>query len=368
MSQSADAWYVRLPDGRVIRAKSTLAVRHHLESGTIPLESHVRRSPDDDWLILAWTPEFADLVSPGGESGAAPSAARRGAAVLAESAGRGLGVELRTVGVPGMVADLLTALDSALMRHKLLVPAVVGPVVALLFWFGWQGPAEWGQNLSWVPKVVTGLGCLVLGGLCIVLLTQMTFVELSRLRVPRWREVTSGLAGRTLRLMVCYLLVGGGFWLIVLGLRQLPPLLHDPADGVRPWWLGIVTVLTLVLEVGMWPMLGMTLLLGPVVVIEEGSFIKAIGQWLRTVNEHLSRLLLYEALAIALGSFTTLPFLFPVLLAGWSAIGDPRQAETITATLWLLGAIALTPLVTYLIVANVYIYLNVRYEFSPASR
>src|SRR5260370_8737073 len=62
VSQSGDAWFVRFPDGRVIRAAGTNILRKQLHSGRIPSASTVRRSPDDEWVTLEWTEEFADLV------------------------------------------------------------------------------------------------------------------------------------------------------------------------------------------------------------------------------------------------------------------------------------------------------------------
>ena len=35
MKEHYDPWYVRLPDGRTIKAKSTTSVRHHIEAGHI---------------------------------------------------------------------------------------------------------------------------------------------------------------------------------------------------------------------------------------------------------------------------------------------------------------------------------------------
>src|SRR5438874_1789473 len=62
MSQAADYWYVRFPDGRMVRASSTASVRRRLRSGRIPRGSRVRRSPDQEWLALGQAAEFADLV------------------------------------------------------------------------------------------------------------------------------------------------------------------------------------------------------------------------------------------------------------------------------------------------------------------
>src|SRR4051794_35433235 len=113
MTKPADSWYVRLPDGRVLRASSTRAVRHHIRHGRIPLDSRVRRSGYEEWSALEWTSEFAELVRsqrlveaedvattppPPGEPG--------GIAARMDS------LQLQTVGVRGFVEELLAALDS----------------------------------------------------------------------------------------------------------------------------------------------------------------------------------------------------------------------------------------------------------------
>src|SRR5262249_51402978 len=78
MSQPSDVWYVRLPDGRVLRASSTEALRNHLSAGRIPFESWVRRSREEEWVTLAWSQEFSDLVpAPRTNSNTAGRAYRR---------------------------------------------------------------------------------------------------------------------------------------------------------------------------------------------------------------------------------------------------------------------------------------------------
>src|SRR5947199_84132 len=59
MKENRDPWYVRLPDGRVLKAKSTDAVRHHLEAGNIPRNSYARRDPTEEWVELTWIAEFS---------------------------------------------------------------------------------------------------------------------------------------------------------------------------------------------------------------------------------------------------------------------------------------------------------------------
>ena len=44
MSEASDPWFVRFPDGRVVRADSTAVVRRRILSGKIPLASSVRRT------------------------------------------------------------------------------------------------------------------------------------------------------------------------------------------------------------------------------------------------------------------------------------------------------------------------------------
>src|SRR6516162_5372375 len=111
MSQASDAWYVRFPDGRVMHASSTAAVRFHLESGRIPAESRVRRAPYEEWTALDWAPEFADLVPKRGARGSRATL-REPATAAAEGGGAGLranALRLQSVGVRGLAEELLSA-------------------------------------------------------------------------------------------------------------------------------------------------------------------------------------------------------------------------------------------------------------------
>src|SRR5262245_56553459 len=113
MSQASDAWYVRLPDGRVIRARSSEAVRHHLGTGRIPLDSRVRRTPEDEWATLEWTQEFADVYTELLHGAAPTEGAPRAAGGLprrASLASRLDPLQLETVGIRGAVEELLAAL------------------------------------------------------------------------------------------------------------------------------------------------------------------------------------------------------------------------------------------------------------------
>jgi hypothetical protein len=47
---------------------------------------------------------------------------------------------------------------------------------------------------------------------------------------------------------------------------------------------------------------------------------------------------------------------------------QPELQPAVRFTRWVLTGIALSPLLAYLMAANVFIYINLRYESAPASR
>ncbi len=80
---------------------------------------------------------------------------------------------------------------------------------------------------------------------------------------------------------------------------------------------------------------------------------------------------LYEALALGLGLAATLLLALPWLaLFALQAGGRSRNwlPAAIAFTRWVLAGLALAPLLCYLMVANVFIYINLRYESAPAGR
>lgn len=359
-----ESWYVRLPDGRVVRAKTTESVRHNVERGRIPLDCWVRRSHDDEWQSLEWTSEFADLVRRRNEQ----AAARLGPDLRDNGNVTRSSHELRTVGVHGLAPELLSALDTALTRPKLLIAAAVGLLCAVTLLFAplWPAPADF--PLVLLPALVTGLIILVLVGVGSALLTQMTFVELSRLRRAQRSEATYRLTRNALRIVIASLLIGGLVVLAIAGLRVWPGwLIEQQADGGE-LLASLGAVLAIVLEVLLWPVLGLALVIVPIIVIEETGLARALGQWLSLLQQHLGRILLYEALAFALATIAVLPFVLPIVLAGGFTFSDGALLPVKWATLTVLGGLALSPFFAYLVVANVYIYLNLRYETAPTAK
>lgn len=353
MAVPGETWYVRLPDGRRVRARTLDALRAHLRSGRIPWESRARRSGEEGWQPLERFPELSDLLTP-------PE--------MKDGVTRSRPPELRTLGVRGVIEELYNAFDSCLGRVKWGVAAGTGLLLALgLLAFDLLAdfPAE-----PWVPygQAVAAVFLLAVVGVGTYVLTQMTAIELSQFRPARAAEVRDGMPRQTLRLMLAQGIVAGLVIGLMALLRVAPDWLNQLDAGDYAPLLDVsraaLAVVRLLLEVLCWPVLGLALLLlGPVLVIEDYSVLQGLREWLRLLRQHLGRIYLSEALAFALAVVMTLPLLLPVFLtAGYLSGGRDLYAVEVPA-LRLLAGVALTPLIAYLLVANVFIYLNLRYEF-----
>jgi hypothetical protein len=150
-------------------------------------------------------------------------------------------------------------------------------------------------------------------------------------------------------------------------LRTLPGWIAEESGDSGPHLLaGLAGALALLLEVLLWPVLGLALLLPPVMIVEECGLLSALGRWANLVRRRLGRVVLYEALAASLGVVATLPFLVPIAIAGIFSAMEGSLDWVRWLTLSLLAGPALSPLFAFLTVANVYIYINLQYEFSSA--
>jgi hypothetical protein len=333
-----------------VRARSTEALRKSLSSGRIPWESRVRRSGERAWLPLAQVAELADM-------------APREQAVS----------ELRAVGVRGLVEELCNALDSSLSRGKLSAAAAAGLCAGLALLAMELAPLYLEARWNWLGRLGPALFFVVVLSVCTSLLTQMTYIELARLRPARRRELREGLFRNVSRLVLAQVVVGG-FFVGLLALWRWLPAWLEPTALAEPtgWRSGLTSSLLaarLLIEVLGWPIFLMSLLLlGPLVVIEDYSVVRALGEWLRLVRQHLGRIYLYEALAFALGIILMLPLLVPIGLAAGHVLAGREFTQVEEATLSVLIGLALTPLFAYMQVANVFIYLNLRYEFYEHAR
>lgn len=350
----SDQWFVRLPDGRVVVARSTQSVRFHLQSGRIPPGSRLRRGPSEPWSAPEILPEFGEAAAPVVPIPEKPPRSRNGG-------------EMKTTGVRGLMEELFGALDAALARFKVAMAGLAGLVAGMgttaTILSAGALPFPWNLGMG------IGLGSTFVGMLCLVgaLLTRVTFIELSRLRPPRPREIMGGLLRDAVRWTVTVLLVGGTVGAILWSLDRLPAWLAQngsPAFLDPPLW-----VCRLLLEVLCWPVLALIFLAGPVLVVEECGILKGLVQWWSLLRLHLSKVLIYQALAFALAAVISLPFLTPVFLAGLrNAAAGPGQEVVRALTLAGLGGLALAPSLAFIFTANVYVYLNLKYEFSISGR
>ncbi len=284
MSQ-ADFWYVRFPDGRILRAASTAVLRQELDAGHIPLGSTVRRSPSDEWVSLEWSEEFAELVeelavrTPPPRTESRRRRADKAHATANTAADRTATVDARLdparlhrIGVRGFLDELLAALDSTFLAKKLLLGAVAGLLLGALFaleraaWF--ESDSRW-RTMAWS---LLAAGLVVFDGL-IALLTRLTYIELARLHPARWSEALEGLGRLTVWVVVSQLMVGGAAGGLIVLLRWLPFWLGPAAE--QPWntsqqiLAGSALAVGMLLEALLWPWFFFWWLLPPLLAVED---------------------------------------------------------------------------------------------------
>jgi hypothetical protein len=97
------------------------------------------------------------------------------------------------------------------------------------------------------------------------------------------------------------------------------------------------------------------------VIIEPGPVWSALGRWRQLLRRQVFRIFCAEALAVALGSLAALGLALPFLLALWTSPGDGRFVAALGFVGHILAAAACAPLLAYLAVANVFLYLYLAY-------
>jgi hypothetical protein len=380
MKEHYDPWFVRLPDGRTIKAKSTASVRHHVEAGHIPLNSLIRRDSEEEWVALVWVAEFADLGKSAGMISHTTSAAGGFAPHRSGVSARLDPLRLQTVGVRGLIDELIAALDSTLTRSK-MVPAFVAAV--LLCAGVYSAPALL-QSLfdapAWVQQVVVAAFIIVVLSILNALLAKLTHLELSAMRPARMREALKSFGAYFIPVLIANVLVAGCGLMLIALIQNVPHWTADAlrdgqmAAGARPFVTIPVLALVYVLSALIWIVVGLCWLLTPAIVVEESSWLTGIREWRQLLRDHFGRVVVYEGLALMLGVAISLPL---ALAASLALYGGPAahsawpngSGEDVT---WYVGVLrssiyglASAPLIALLPVANVFIYLNLRYEQGP---
>lgn len=353
MATATESWYVRLPNGRTLRARSSDVVRRHLRAGRIPPESRARRPGERRWLPLQRIAEFAGLARV-----RRPKPAVNGAASRPARTAHGAS---RSPGVRGVIGELLQAFDSALNRSKLVIAAAAGIMLAFgVIAFGWAGELPPGAS-SVAGYAGAGIFVLAVTAMASALVTRMTLIELDRQRPDGAGVLSSFLRILAANAVVTAVVVG-----LLFAVRAALPALAASDWGDLNWLrdglTAVAAILRVLLEVGCWAVIALAvLLLGPVVVIEEEPVWTSLRVWLGMLHSQLGRIYVCEAIAFLAAVVMTLPLMVLVSVAAYALSDAMGTLEW--NTLLLMGGLALTPMITYLSVANVFIYINLRYEF-----
>jgi hypothetical protein len=348
MATAIETWYVRLPNGRTVRVRSTDVVRRLVRAGRIPVESRARRTGENRWRPLGRIAEFAAVLP--------VPRPRPTVRVVAP---------LPPPGVRAVTDELLKAADNTLSRPKMTIAALTGVAVAVgVLAIEWAAEAE-----SILASVGAGVFILAAVALAVAQLTRMTLRELDRRRANA--TVRIGLLGEFLRILVALVIVSAVMIGLLLGVRAALAALTTAElgdySGLRDALVVLVAVVRVLVEVCCWAVLALAvLLLGPLMVTEESPIGAGLRDWLGMLRRHLGRVYLYEALALVVAGALALPTLLLVGIAVY-AIGDgmgPVERDTLI----ILGGAASAPWIAYLIVANVFVYINLRYECYFAAR
>jgi len=380
MKTHYDPWYVRLPDDRVMKAKSTDSVRHHVEAGNIPLNSMARRDTHDEWVSLVWINEFADLGD-GNGNGRKPPPKRDMLSLPAMSlpemdldanskptvSARLDPMRLQTVGIRGLVDELIAAFDSTISSGKLLFACVSGMIGALVVFVAIEGTLAVYTRGTWLVEAIFGL---VVGGVLAVVaavLTRQSHLELSRMRPVSLRTAADAIGPFVLRVYLGYAAtIGMGLGLMMV-LQHIPYWLEKPlrtsSMGTLNAVLTIIWSVSVIIAVPVTLLMLLSFLLPPILVVEECSVGDALREWRSLIRQHRARVLIYEGMAIALALVASLPLAIAVRFAL-----DHFQPMVMnwfsTLIPMVLYALAAGPALAFLAIANLFIYLNLRYEYT----
>lgn len=371
MSKTRDTWYIRLPTGQELKAKSTAAVNHHIQTGTIPKSSRARRSRDEEWTQLEWHAEFTEAV----RGNWRPKEAANNEPATSESrplsgiSARLDPMRLRTVGVRGLLEDLIAALDSTFVRGKLAIAAAACVLVGVL----WGVVPDLFMRIvdrldlapTWPSRIITGISVII--SIVILawangLLARMTHLELSTMHPARWRETRRGFFNLGLRLTIAYLFILGGSLLIMGLVEWLPAVIFEESLHVEmPAWLAqivpaLLSAVGVAVEAILFILIGLTWMLAPLLVVEQVPLVAGVREWLGLIREHWNRVVLAEILTLILGTIVTYP-IFRILEY---VIGSYPLLPA--ALRYAAYGVALMPFIAFMAVANVFIYLDVKYE------
>ncbi len=374
MSKVKQTWYIRLPDGRVVRANSTASVRHHLQSGTFPASIMIRRKSETKWVTPEYIDEFADLVPRAEEAalGASPPGSNGTTESIAPNAtmSRIDPLRLQTIGIRGVIEEMAAAVDSAMSRDKFRI-ALLGGIFTLLA----------GTALVWsLPRLVT-MPAYLLNTVFAMILTlgfasvmaavaRLTHLEESLLRPAHWNEVRHGFGAILRRLLPIMVLMPGIPWFLLMLMSNFPQwVVEAMPDAFRLQLVGgVVNVHNLLAGVICWLLVGLSVLLVPIVVVEEELGLSGVlGRWWRIVRDNPEQVFLFGVLVLLFTFVLASPILLTLSqVQGITLMGAATLITQFTADA-LLG-LGLAPALAFFGTATTFIYLNLQYQHSARLR
>ncbi|MEZ6141399.1 MAG: hypothetical protein R3B84_12580 [Zavarzinella sp.] len=405
MKEHYDPWLVRLPDGRTISAKSTAAVRRHMEHGVIPKNSMARRSPEDEWRELEWIAEFADLIHGGPRliapeprplpkefeaeeesitseeakphHATPPPLHRSGSSSSNTTTSTGMHdpLRLQSVGVRGLVDELLTAFDAALKSHKLLTSAlwcaVVAFTIVILGYFAFRI-----TEAIWLTKLITYSVSLAAAAGLFTLISKQAHEEATTAKRVSPMQAIRGIVPEFVQVLLIMLAIYGGGFLVLYLLNLAPEQISKLVSNLSDNLASIVTTLLVIVLKIISIVVVLIMLLGtfaiPIRVVEQANPKQIISDWIQLLKVHRQRALIYQAGAIMTSLVAAIPTIIPIYLTMSFGPSMPRNESALSTFFPIftqafdtsLYAFAFGPALGYYIVANLYIYLHLRYEHS----
>jgi hypothetical protein len=192
------------------------------------------------------------------------------------------------------------------------------------------------------------------------------------MRPARLGDALGSRSGYIAQVLIANVVVAGLGLVFLWILYQLPGWTADSlrdTGAAREAVRFAVLAVVLLLSVLTWLVIGLCWLLTPAIVVEESSWLAGAREWRQLLRDHFGRILVYEGLAVLLGVAISMPLTMAVGLAfGGPPPLVPRWPMTTGEASWVGGVavaiqgLAAAPLLALLPVANVFIYLNLRYE------
>ncbi len=177
-----------------------------------------------------------------------------------------------------------------------------------------------------------------------------------------WRSAMRGFGGQGVRLTLGYLVILGGGFLAMSFLHWLPNVVFSKLVtwGMTPGSAEVLpivlSILGVVLEVLLWLIAALTWLLAPAMVGENYLLVPGLREWFGLIRSQFSRILLAELLTLAVGVLITAPIVVPIDYA----VG--HYPHLLLPLRTLAYGLAFTGFLAFMAVANVFIYLDVKYE------